>query len=188
MTNTVQICSVLSRGHVHVVETRAERACPLVMCVKWHMASYPSMTAPSHSRPSLTRLLPIHPRTHAETWADTCRDARRSCEARSGRAGHVGAGGRSTCGRVHVALGASSSRFRRGHQRSAQRDRRNRADVDALTSAALATFESLQPPEEDGAVRRELTERPPPLHQPANPHAVDECARRVAADCRCAAS
>jgi DNA polymerase sigma len=54
---------------------------------------------------------------------------------------------------------AQSRHFRPGHQRSAQRDRSRRANEHALTSACLATFDALTPPEADGVVRRELLER-----------------------------
>ena len=49
--------------------------------------------------------------------------------------------------------------FRPGYQRSQQRNRQMRADVDMLTREATATFEALQPPPEDATIRKELMTR-----------------------------
>ena len=62
--------------------------------------------------------------------------------------------------------------FRPGYQRSQQRHRSGRADVDALTATSLAAFEALQPPESDAQVRAALLERLEALVKTVSPDAM----------------
>ena len=70
--------------------------------------------------------------------------------------------------------------FRPGYQRSQQRNRQMRADVDMLTREATATFEALQPPPEDATIRQELMTRLTNLVSEATAEEVQQAAAREA--------